>query len=267
MSVPTACQPIEADIIDEQITIDELSANLPNLHNTDDIQDAVAEIKTHRATLESLERELQACIDRNQPPPPPPVQANFAGQARLSVQHPRLPNPFVADIVVPLEFGGGDQRYRVITALNLPALGSRTFATPVGDSTTMIQLERSRGWPGDAIYPPLPAGWVGYFLPNGHPGGPVPWQRLTTTTGPIAVEYMDAVPAGWMELKVSGWIRHSLSLGDWFEVDSGFGFSASGVMNDNGHLNFRQLGSRFGNGVLINRSYSVQIVGKVSPRP
>lgn len=267
MTVPAACQPIEVDIINEQITIDALSADLPNAQTPEDIHDAVAEIKKHRGRLENLERALKDCIDDNQPSPPASVLASFAGRASLSVQHPRLPDPFVADIVVPLEFGGGDQRYQVITALSLPTLNSRIFNTPVGDSTTTIQLERSRAWPGNEIYPPLPAGWVGYFLPNGHPGGPVPWQRLTTTTGPRAVETMDAAPAGWMELTVSGLIHHSLSLGDWFQVDSGVGFRASGVMNDNGDLNFRDLGRRFGNGVLMDRRYSVQIVGNISPRP
>ena len=130
-----------------------------------------AQINAARQTLEQRHRDLQDCIDAHRPPPPPPPppppapnQHTFTGRASLFIIHPVTPDPFEADIVVPLEVGGTDQRYRVVRALSLSVLGSRTFSTPAGDVTTTIRL---RYPDAQLAQPPYPAdpGRISRLLP------------------------------------------------------------------------------------------------------
>jgi hypothetical protein len=266
--VPTVCQPIQDEIEELRETIRQLQQDLQNARGSSAKRRVVEEINDRSQTVEERQRDLQVCIDSTKPPPPPPVLASFTGRASLRVEHPLTPEPFEADIVVPLEFGGDDERYRVVRALSLPVLGSRTFQTPAGDSTTTIRLRLADARPAAPPYPATPAGFLGYFLPQGLAAGPLPWNPQWSG-GPL--------PAGWMEINgPSGSIDHGLSLGEWFEVDSTFRVHANtftvygGVpMNASGDLVLVERGpyTRFGDGVLAGRSYTLRIAGTVSPRP
>jgi hypothetical protein len=264
MAVPTVCQPIQDEIEELQEAIRQLQQDLHDAKSTNEKQQIVHEMNRCRQTLDGRRRDLQICIDSTRPPPPPPLLASFTGRVALQVEHPLTPAPFEADIVVPLELGGDDERYRIVRALNPPVLGSRTFPSPLGDVTTTIELELSDGRPASGPLPALPVGFIGFFTPHGLPVGPLPWdpQFSTGTAG---------LPAGWMQIYgPGGRIHHSLSLGDWFQVDSTFdvfGDTYGGApMNAAGEIVL--FGAwRFADGVLWNRRYTLRIAGTVAPRP